>query len=75
MQAAELFEQKTKPPEVARRLRLSPKNEASAKTMIAAGMVEEGTIREHIRKAGKWRDSVVHSMLDHEWRDLQPSAS
>lgn len=45
----------------------SPLNEASAKTMAAAGMVEEGTIREHIFKAGRWRDSVVHAMLDREW--------
>jgi RimJ/RimL family protein N-acetyltransferase len=49
----------------------SPINEASAKTMTAAGMIEEGTIREHVYKAGQWRDSVVHAMLDHEWRDLQ----
>jgi RimJ/RimL family protein N-acetyltransferase len=46
----------------------SPLNEASAKTMAAAGMVEEGTIRGHIEKSGRWRDSVVHSMLDEEWR-------
>ncbi|MGC5002630.1 GNAT family N-acetyltransferase [Streptomyces sp. DT203] len=46
----------------------SPLNEASAKTMTAAGMVEEGVIREHVRKAGKWRDSVVHAILDREWR-------
>ncbi|MGW1289972.1 GNAT family N-acetyltransferase [Streptomyces sp. NPDC002586] len=45
----------------------SPINEASAKTMAAAGMVEEGTIREHIFKGGRWRDSVVHAILDHEW--------
>ncbi|MGP4046849.1 GNAT family N-acetyltransferase [Streptomyces sp. 2A115] len=48
----------------------SPLNEASAKTMTAAGMVEEGTIRAHIKKAGRWRDSVVHAMLDDEWRAL-----
>jgi [ribosomal protein S5]-alanine N-acetyltransferase len=46
----------------------SPLNEASAKTMTAAGMVEEGTIRAHIKKAGRWRDSVVHAILDEEWR-------
>lgn len=45
----------------------SPLNEASAKTMAAAGMVEEGTIRGHILKAGQWRDSVVHAMLADEW--------
>ncbi|MER5753629.1 GNAT family protein [Streptomyces sp. NPDC002088] len=53
----------------------SPLNEASAKTMAAAGMVEEGTIREHILKAGQWRDSVVHAMLDHEWADIAQPAS
>jgi RimJ/RimL family protein N-acetyltransferase len=47
----------------------SPLNEASARTMAAVGMVEEGTIREHVLKAGRWRDSVVHAILDREWRD------
>ncbi|MET8957540.1 GNAT family protein [Streptomyces sp. NPDC004533] len=46
----------------------SPLNEASAKTMSAVGMVEEGLIREHVLKAGAWRDSVVHAILDREWR-------
>ncbi|MEV6588161.1 GNAT family N-acetyltransferase [Streptomyces acidicola] len=45
----------------------SPLNDASAKTMAAAGMAEEGTIREHIFKARRWRDSVVHAILDREW--------
>ncbi|MCX0241990.1 GNAT family N-acetyltransferase [Streptomyces drozdowiczii] len=47
----------------------SPLNTASARTLAAAGMVEEGTIREHIIKAGRWRDSVVHAILDREWKD------
>lgn len=45
----------------------SPTNEASARTMLAAGMVEEGRIREHVLKRGQWRDSVVHAILDREW--------
>ncbi|MEU8868632.1 GNAT family N-acetyltransferase [Streptomyces umbrinus] len=45
----------------------SPLNDASAKTMMAAGLVEEGIIRAHIQKAGQWRDSVVHAILDDEW--------
>ncbi|MGW3952719.1 GNAT family N-acetyltransferase [Streptomyces sp. NPDC004752] len=52
----------------------SPLNEASAKTMTAAGMTEEGTIREHVFKAGRWRDSVVHAILDREWRLSQATA-
>ncbi|MEU4875510.1 GNAT family protein [Streptomyces sp. NPDC021608] len=47
----------------------SPRNEASARTMAAVGMVEEGTIREHVMKADRWRDSVVHAILDREWHD------
>lgn len=42
-------------------------NAASARAMLKAGMVEEGRIREHIFKAGKWRDSVVHAILADEW--------
>ncbi|AJE82619.1 Acetyltransferase including N-acetylase of ribosomal protein-like protein [Streptomyces albus] len=45
----------------------SPLNTASARTMAKAGMVEEGVIREHVYKAGAWRDSVVHAVLDQEW--------
>ncbi|MEU3200992.1 GNAT family protein [Streptomyces sp. NPDC006996] len=45
----------------------SPLNMASARTMEAAGMAKEGTIREHVFKAGKWRDSVVHAILDRDW--------
>ncbi|MEY9809989.1 GNAT family N-acetyltransferase [Streptomyces albogriseolus] len=45
----------------------SPLNTPSARTMEAAGMVEEGTIREHVFKAGKWRDSVVPPILDRGW--------
>ncbi|GEC05911.1 N-acetyltransferase [Streptomyces spinoverrucosus] len=45
----------------------SPVNEASAKAMARAGMVEEGRIREHVRKGGAWRDSIVHAILDREW--------
>jgi RimJ/RimL family protein N-acetyltransferase len=44
----------------------SPLNEASARTMRAAGMIEEGTIRGHLFTRGAWRDSVVHSILREE---------
>lgn len=45
----------------------SPLNEASARTMGAAGMLEEGTIRGHLFTRGAWRDSVVHSILSDEY--------
>lgn len=44
----------------------SPLNLVSARTMRAAGMVEEGTIRGHLYTRGAWRDSVVHSILCEE---------
>jgi RimJ/RimL family protein N-acetyltransferase len=50
----------------------SPLNEASARTMWAAGMTEEGTIRGHLYTRGAWRDSVVHSILREEFDGRQP---
>ncbi|WP_330332386.1 GNAT family N-acetyltransferase [Streptomyces sp. NBC_00536] len=46
----------------------APLNTASHKTLIRAGMTEEGRIREHVHVRGAWRDSVTYSVLDHEWR-------
>lgn len=45
----------------------SPLNTASARMMAKLDMVEEGTIRGHIKVRGAWRDSVVHSLLAPEW--------
>jgi RimJ/RimL family protein N-acetyltransferase len=50
----------------------SPLNEASARTMRTAGMIEEGTIRGHLFTRGAWRDSVVHSILRDEFDGQQP---
>ncbi len=44
----------------------SPLNQASARTMLAAGIIEEGTIRGHLFTRGAWRNSVVHSILREE---------
>lgn len=46
----------------------APENEASRRVMLALGMVEEGRIRDHIPAPGGWRDSIVHSILEEEWR-------
>lgn len=45
----------------------SPDNVVSKQVMNKLGMIEEGTIRGHIRVRGTWRDSVVHSILKDEW--------
>jgi RimJ/RimL family protein N-acetyltransferase len=50
----------------------SPLNEASARTMRAAGMIEEGTIRGHLFTRGAWRDSPIHSILREEFTDQRP---
>ncbi|RCV56126.1 GNAT family N-acetyltransferase [Marinitenerispora sediminis] len=46
----------------------SPDNDASRRVMERAGMIEEGRIRRHLWTRDAWRDSVVHSILDDEWR-------
>lgn len=48
----------------------SPVNEASARTLSAAGMVEEGVIRGHLFTRGAWRDSIVHSILSDEYESV-----
>ena len=50
----------------------SPVNEASARTMRKAGMIEEGTIRGHLFTRGAWRDSVVHSVLAEDYETMRP---
>jgi [ribosomal protein S5]-alanine N-acetyltransferase len=45
----------------------SPLNEASARTMTSAGMIEEGTILGHLLTRGAWRNSVAHSILSDEY--------
>ncbi|MGY5130912.1 GNAT family N-acetyltransferase [Streptomyces nigrescens] len=53
----------------------APLNTASAKTLLRAGMTEEGRIREHVFVRGAWRDSITYSVLDHEWRESDGSAT
>ncbi|MCK7627601.1 GNAT family N-acetyltransferase [Streptomyces sp. RS10V-4] len=53
----------------------APLNTASAKTLLRAGMTEEGHIREHVFVRGAWRDSITYSVLDYEWRASEGSAA
>ncbi|WP_067483950.1 GNAT family N-acetyltransferase [Actinomadura hibisca] len=46
----------------------SPDNNGSGRLMTRLGMIEEGRIRGHIRIGDGWRDSIVHSILEEEWR-------
>lgn len=45
----------------------SPHNVASEKTLLAAGMTEEGRIRAHVHVRGAWRDSITYGILREEW--------
>lgn len=44
------------------------RNIASAKILEKAGMIKEGVIRENILIKEGWRDSLLFSILDREWR-------
>ncbi len=48
----------------------SPLNEASARTLLRAGMAEDGRIRDHVFVRGAWRDSITYSILEHEWSPI-----
>ncbi|KOU63676.1 acetyltransferase [Streptomyces sp. WM4235] len=48
----------------------SPLNEASARTLLRAGMTEDGRIRDHVFVHGAWRDSITYSILEHEWTPI-----
>jgi RimJ/RimL family protein N-acetyltransferase len=39
----------------------------SARLMDRLGMARERVIRHHVFSGGAWRDSVVYSILRHEW--------
>ncbi|MEE1800548.1 GNAT family protein [Streptomyces sp. JV176] len=51
----------------------SPLNDASAKTLLAAGMTEEGRIRGHVHVRGAWRDSITYGILREEWPPTEHS--
>jgi len=48
-----------------------PRNTASARMMQKVGMQLEGKLRENIRLRGEWRDSLLFSILEHEWQARQ----
>lgn len=44
-----------------------PDNIGSAKVMEKVGMLKEGYLREHKFQKGRWRDSLIYSILDYEY--------
>lgn len=45
-----------------------PDNHASQRLLARLGFMPEGRIRDHVFTNGAWRDSLLYSVLDHEWQ-------
>jgi RimJ/RimL family protein N-acetyltransferase len=45
---------------------VGPTNHASMTVLTHLGFAREGTLREHVFTGGRWRDSVLFSLLEHE---------
>ncbi len=48
-----------------------PENVASSRVLEKNGMRLEGRFREHKLVRGKWRDSLIYAIIDHEWTKLE----
>jgi RimJ/RimL family protein N-acetyltransferase len=46
---------------------IGPGNTASVRLVERLGFTPEGTIRDHVFTNGAWRDSLLYSVLEHEW--------
>jgi ribosomal-protein-alanine N-acetyltransferase len=45
-----------------------PDNHASQRLLARLRFLPEGRIRDHVFTNGAWRDSMLYSLLEHEWR-------
>eukprot|EP00130_Batrachochytrium_dendrobatidis_P008407 XP_006683282.1 hypothetical protein BATDEDRAFT_28827 [Batrachochytrium dendrobatidis JAM81] len=45
-----------------------PRNVGSSKVLEKVGMTKEGRIREDLLIRDGWRDSLIYSVLEHEWK-------
>jgi len=52
---------------------IGPENKGSIAVARHLGMTYEGRIRDHVFTNGGWRDSLLYSVLAHEWNS-EPSA-
>ena len=48
-----------------------PQNERSRRVLEKLGMRQEGFLREHKWGKGKWHDTLLLAILDHEWHALK----
>jgi ribosomal-protein-alanine N-acetyltransferase len=47
-----------------------PDNLASQRLLARIGMIPEGRIRDHVYTNGGWRDSLLYSVLQPDWRGI-----
>lgn len=50
---------------------IGPENQPSIAVAKRAGLIYEGRIRHHVRSNGGWRDSLLYSILEDDWRAAQ----
>jgi RimJ/RimL family protein N-acetyltransferase len=48
---------------------IGPENEASIAVVKRLGFTYEGQLRDHVFTNGAWRDSLLYSLLEHEYAD------
>jgi [ribosomal protein S5]-alanine N-acetyltransferase len=46
---------------------IGPDNAASIALITRLGFTREGRLRDHVFTNGAWRDSILYSLLAHEW--------
>ena len=46
---------------------IGPDNAASMALVTRLGFTQEGRLRDHVFTNGAWRDSILYSLLAHEW--------
>ncbi|MET9325106.1 GNAT family protein [Streptomyces sp. NPDC003038] len=47
---------------------IGPSNLASIALVERLGFQKEGVLRDHVHTNGSWRDSVLYSVFENEWR-------
>jgi ribosomal-protein-alanine N-acetyltransferase len=50
---------------------IGPDNRASVAVVKRLGFSYEGRIRDHVWTNNRWRDSLLYSLLDNEWKSME----
>ncbi|OAH11313.1 GNAT family N-acetyltransferase [Streptomyces jeddahensis] len=48
---------------------IGPENHASIRVVEKLGFTREGILRDHVFTNSEWRNSVLYSLLKHEWNE------